>query len=377
MNRRLLNNSGPMALTRHLDVVANSSGRPKDFDQSAEVRKSGAEVIQSMPQDQSVQLNVTDDSLQRIVLGSQSSSPDTLVIYWTLVADGSVPPNYEKEFSRSSVLQTETTGRSPRWTTLQLKTGSTTSIRPGTWQYDRKQFVLPALDKPKRFHTRWQKFVYDGPHVHKYAEHNERARWVQVCTGRAEHQRIYSWWMLLQCEDTLRFSDYRGLNPEDFTVTRNSPGQKPLDKIKISTSDLSSWNDAVSYRNLTGYRQVRTFSVLSIFSPRLLFDHSFGSFITGVQEGRTLTRHRLFRVACWVSSKCKRPISSTSIFCISEREATEGRIAVLWVLKYRHPARGLWLGGGADGPRWRNDTVVQCWMNYADVAGSAKDHPEG
>ena len=42
------------------------------------------------------------------------------------------------------------------------------------------QLVIAADLKPRKFRTRWQRAVYDGPTARKDAEHAERERWVQL-----------------------------------------------------------------------------------------------------------------------------------------------------------------------------------------------------
>ena len=40
------------------------------------------------------------------------------------------------------------------------------------------QFLLAALDKPRRLRPNWQNSVYGGPHARRDAD--ERSKWVQV-----------------------------------------------------------------------------------------------------------------------------------------------------------------------------------------------------
>ena len=47
--------------------------------------------------------------------------------------------------------------------------------------------------------------------------------------GAAFYLRVYSWWVLLQCWDTLRFADHRGLSPGDGERKRTHGEACPLE----------------------------------------------------------------------------------------------------------------------------------------------------
>ena len=57
------------------------------------------------------------------------------------------------------------------------------------------QLVIAADLKPRKFRTKWQRAVYDGPTARRDAELAERERWVQLLAN------IYSDRQTLQWED--------------------------------------------------------------------------------------------------------------------------------------------------------------------------------
>ena len=118
-----------------------------------------------------------------------SDSADFALLYYTLVMDNAVPMGYLQEFR-----SLETPARRAA-KMLQISAASITDSMASTAlsalrrEADRRateigtigdQLVIAADMRPKKFRTKWQRAVYDGPTARKDAEAAERDRWIQL-----------------------------------------------------------------------------------------------------------------------------------------------------------------------------------------------------
>ena len=110
---------------------------------------------------------------------------DFALLYFTLVKDNAVSKDYLQEF-----LSLEIPGRraAKRATPISDSMAATAlsvirreADQPATEIGSIGDQLLIAADlKPRKFRTRWQRAVYDGPTARKDAELAERDRWVQL-----------------------------------------------------------------------------------------------------------------------------------------------------------------------------------------------------
>ena len=125
---------------------------------------------------------------------SSPSVPDAVppgfaLLYYTLVKDNALPVSYLREF-----LSLETPARRAAKRS-QISAASISDSMAATApsvlrrEADRRatkigtigdQLVIAADMRPKKFRTKWQRAVYDGPTARKDAELAERDRWIQL-----------------------------------------------------------------------------------------------------------------------------------------------------------------------------------------------------
>ena len=111
------------------------------------------------------------------------------ILYYTLVRDGALPLGYLQEFisleapARKAVsrLQASAVAISDSAASTALVALRRESEHRGSVEKSiADQLVIAADMRPKRFHTKWQRIVYDGPTARKDAETAERDRWIQL-----------------------------------------------------------------------------------------------------------------------------------------------------------------------------------------------------
>ena len=111
------------------------------------------------------------------------------LLYYTLVQDGALPLGYLREFMsletparraanrlQASAAAVSDSIASTALSALRRESEHRASIEK--WIAD--QLVIAADVRPKRFRTKWQRAVYDGPTARKDAEASERDRWIQL-----------------------------------------------------------------------------------------------------------------------------------------------------------------------------------------------------
>ena len=113
------------------------------------------------------------------------------------------------------------------------------------------QMVIAADLRPKKFRTRWQRIVYDGPTARKDAESAERDRWIQLLAN------------LLRSTDTPMGKLIRE-NPSNVQLLGGGRRAGTLRSRVRSVQKFLGWlaashgvNFPVHWRQLTEYLQVR------------------------------------------------------------------------------------------------------------------------
>ena len=123
---------------------------------------------------------------------SGPSIPRALLLYWTLVDQGILPPDFEEDFMKFGEAWQEAAEsddeRKRSWTNVsaalglaERKRGLESSKKEEKQAKD--QFLLAATQRPLRFRSRLQKLQYEGATARKDAEEDERSRWLHVLAG--------------------------------------------------------------------------------------------------------------------------------------------------------------------------------------------------
>ena len=111
------------------------------------------------------------------------------LLYYTLVRDGALPLGYLHEFTsleaparrsanrlRASAVAVTDSAASMTLAALRRESEHRASAEKSILDL----LVIAADLRPKKFRTRWQRIVYDGPTARKDAESAERDRWIQL-----------------------------------------------------------------------------------------------------------------------------------------------------------------------------------------------------
>ena len=111
------------------------------------------------------------------------------LLYYTLVWDGALPLGYLQEFIsleaparrsanrlQASAVAVSDSAESMTLVALRRESEHRASVEKSIAD----QLVIAADMRPKRFRTKWQRIVYDGPTARKDAETAERDRWIQL-----------------------------------------------------------------------------------------------------------------------------------------------------------------------------------------------------
>ena len=182
------------------------------------------------------------------------------LLYYTLVQDGALPLGHLREFMSletparraANRLQTHAASISDSMASTALSALRRESEhRQSLVKSIADQMVNAADMRPKRFRTKWQRAVYDGPTARKDAEASERDRWIQLLAN------------LLRSTDTPMGKLIRE-NPSNIQLlgggrragtlrSRVRPVQKFLGWL-IASHGISF---PVHWRHLTEYLQVR------------------------------------------------------------------------------------------------------------------------
>ena len=111
------------------------------------------------------------------------------LLYYTLVQDGALPLGSLREFisletparRAANRLQTSAAAISDSFASTALSALRRESEHRASIEKSIADRLVIAADvRPKRFRTKWQRAVYDGPTARKDAEASERDRWIQL-----------------------------------------------------------------------------------------------------------------------------------------------------------------------------------------------------
>ena len=125
-------------------------------------------------------------------ISHSASSPELshfTLLYHTLVRDGALPLGYLREFMSLEALARKSANRLQASAIAVSDSAASTALvalrresehRASIEKSIADQLVIAADMRPKRFRTKWQRIVYDGPTARKDAETAERDRWIQL-----------------------------------------------------------------------------------------------------------------------------------------------------------------------------------------------------
>ena len=182
------------------------------------------------------------------------------LLYHTLVRDGALPSGYLREFTslettarrsanrlQASAVALTDSAASMRLDALRRESEHRASVEVSISD----QMVIAAELRPKKFRTRWQRIVYDGPTARKDAESAERDRWIQLLAN------------LLRSTDTPMGKLIRE-NPSNVQLLGGGRRAGTLRSRVRSVQKFLGWlvashgvNFPVHWRQLTEYLQVR------------------------------------------------------------------------------------------------------------------------
>ena len=115
--------------------------------------------------------------------------PGFALLYYTLVKDDALPVGYSREFLSLEKPARHAAKRSQISAASITDSMASTALSALRREADRRateigtirdQLVIAADMRPKKFRTKWQRAVYDGPTARKDAEAAERDRWIQL-----------------------------------------------------------------------------------------------------------------------------------------------------------------------------------------------------
>ena len=182
------------------------------------------------------------------------------LLYYTLVRDGALPLGYLQEFIsleaparrsanrlQASAVAVSDSAASMTLVALRRESEHRASVEKSIAD----QLVIAADMRPKRFRTKWQRIVYDGPTARKDAETAERDRWIQLLAN------------LLRSTDTPMGKLIRE-NPSNIQLLGGGRRAGTLRSRVRSVQKFLGWLIAshgvsfpVHWRQLTEYLQVR------------------------------------------------------------------------------------------------------------------------
>ena len=191
---------------------------------------------------------------------SASSPGHFTLLYRTLVSDGALPSGYLQEFTSleaparrsASRLQASAVAVTDSAASMRLDALRRESERRASVEVSiSDQMVIAADLRPKKFRTRWQRIVFDGPTARKDAESAERDRWIQLLAN------------LLRSTDTPMGKLIRE-NPSNVQLLGGGRRAGTLRSRVRSVQKFLGWlvashgvNFPVHWRQLTEYLQVR------------------------------------------------------------------------------------------------------------------------
>ena len=135
---------------------------------------------------QVVSVEMESDALQR----SEDVPPEDIVIlYHTLVRDGALPEGFECEFATLARVIEPAAAREQR------RMANFGHVEAAVWLHDREkrkhekekveqqaaaQFECAAGERLRKYRTRLERSLFDGPTARRDAEEAKRQRWLQI-----------------------------------------------------------------------------------------------------------------------------------------------------------------------------------------------------
>ena len=120
---------------------------------------------------------------------SASSPGHFTLLYHTLVRDGALPAGYSQEFTSLEAPARRSANRLQASAVAVTDSAAFMSLAALRRESEHQasvelsisdQLAIAADVRPKKFRTKWQRIVYDGPTARKDAESAERDRWIQL-----------------------------------------------------------------------------------------------------------------------------------------------------------------------------------------------------
>ena len=196
-------------------------------------------------------------------ISHSASSPEPshfTLLYHTLVRDGALPLGYLQEFFSLEAPARKAVNRLQASAVAISDSSASTALvalrresehRASVEKSIADQLVIAADMRPKRFRTKWQRIVYDGPTARKDAETAERDRWIQLLAN------------LLRSTDTPMGKLIRE-NPSNIQLLGGGRRAGTLRSRVRSVQKFLGWLIAshgvsfpVHWRQMTEYLQVR------------------------------------------------------------------------------------------------------------------------
>ena len=185
---------------------------------------------------------------------------DFTLLYYTLVLDNAIPLGFLEDFRSLEAPARRAVKRLQSYAASISDSMASTALSALRRESEHRasleksiadQMVIAADMRPKRFRTKWQRIVYDGPTARKDAETAERDRWIQLLAN------------LLRSTDTPMGKLIRE-NPSNVQLLGGGRRAGTLRSRVRSVQKFLGWLTAshgisfpVHWRQLTEYLQVR------------------------------------------------------------------------------------------------------------------------
>ena len=171
------------------DPNGNLGERPRDDPSQAYGEAPNDHV--SSPTQENTAVHLQDDSPQH-----EEPPEDVVILYHTLVRDGALPEGCEREFATLAKVIAPAAAREQR------RMASLGNVQAAVWLHDHEkrkreeekvvqqteaQFQWAASERPRKFSSRLEKSLYDGPTARRDAEEAERQRWLHVLADLVRH----------------------------------------------------------------------------------------------------------------------------------------------------------------------------------------------
>ena len=129
------------------------------------------------------------------------------VLYHTQVRDGALPKGFEREFATLATVITAAAERERR------RMANFGNVEAAVWLHEREkrklvveqvqqqtsaQFDWAAAERPRKYRSRLERMLFDGPTARRDAEEAERQRWLQILADLLRHSPtpMVNYWLL-------------------------------------------------------------------------------------------------------------------------------------------------------------------------------------